>query len=191
MACALVAVKRGIPVAHVEAGLRSFDRTMPEEINRIVTDSISDLLLVSEPAGLDNLAREGVPAERVRYCGNVMIDSLVDQLPAARALEMPARLGVSRGGYAVATLHRPSHVDAPDRLRELIAFLRRVGDALPVLFPVHPRTDKTLGDLGLRGALASGGRVRPTPPLGYREFLGLMEGARLVVTDSGGIQEET
>ena len=191
MACALVAVKRGIPVAHVEAGLRSFDRTMPEEINRIVTDSISDLLLVSEPAGLDNLAREGVPAERVRYCGNVMIDSLVDQLPAARALEMPARLGVSRGGYAVATLHRPSNVDAPDRLRELIAFLRRVGDALPVLFPVHPRTDKTLGDLGLRSALAAGGRVRPTPPLGYREFLGLMEGARLVVTDSGGIQEET
>lgn len=191
MACALVAVKRGIPVAHVEAGLRSFDRTMPEEINRIVTDSISDLLLVSEPAGLDNLAHEGVPTERVRYCGNVMIDSLVDQLPAARALEMPARFGVSRGAYAVATLHRPSNVDAPDRLRELIAFLQRVGSELPVLFPVHPRTDKMLGDLELRDALASGGRVRPIPPLGYREFLGLMEGARLVVTDSGGIQEET
>ena len=120
-----------------------------------------------------------------------MIDSLVDQLPAARALEMPARFGVSRGAYAVATLHRPSNVDAPDRLRELIAFLQRVGRELPVLFPVHPRTDKMLGELGLRDALASGGRVRPTSPLGYREFLGLMEGARLVVTDSGGIQEET
>jgi UDP-N-acetylglucosamine 2-epimerase (non-hydrolysing) len=191
MACALVAVKRGIPVAHVEAGLRSFDRTMPEEINRIVTDAVADLLLVSEPAGLDNLAREGVPAGRVRYCGNVMIDSLVDQLPAARALEMPARLGVSRGAYAVATLHRPSNVDVPDRLRELIAFLRRLGAKLPVVFPVHPRTDKMLGELGLRDTLAAGDQVRPTSPLGYREFLGLMEGARLVVTDSGGIQEET
>jgi UDP-N-acetylglucosamine 2-epimerase (non-hydrolysing) len=191
MACALVAVKRGIPVAHVEAGLRSFDRAMPEEINRLVTDAVSDLLLVSEPAGLDNLAREGVPAARVRYCGNVMIDSLVEQLPAARALEMPARLGTRRGAYAIATLHRPSNVDVPDRLRELIAFVLRVGTELPVVFPVHPRTDKVLGELGLHGALALGGRVRLIPPLGYREFLGLMDAARLVVTDSGGIQEET
>jgi UDP-N-acetylglucosamine 2-epimerase (non-hydrolysing) len=191
MACALVAVKRGIPVAHVEAGLRSFDRSMPEEINRIVTDSVSDLLLVSEPAGLDNLAREGVPAARVRYCGNVMIDSLIDQLPAARSLAMPARFGVRRGAYAIATLHRPSNVDAPDRLRELIAFLLRVATELPVVFPVHPRTDKVLGELGLRDALALGGRVRLAPPLGYREFLGLMAGARLVLTDSGGVQEET
>lgn len=191
MACALVAVKLGVPVAHVEAGLRSFDRSMPEEINRVVTDAISDLLLVSEPAGLDNLAREGVPAARVRYCGNVMIDSLVDQLPAARALQVPAQFGVRRGAYAIATLHRPSNVDAPDRLRELIAFLLRVGTELPVVFPVHPRTDKVLRELGLHSALALGGRVRLIPPLGYREFLGLMDGARLVVTDSGGIQEET
>jgi UDP-N-acetylglucosamine 2-epimerase (non-hydrolysing) len=191
MACALVAVKRGIPVAHVEAGLRSFDRAMPEEINRIVTDSVSDLLLVSEPAGLDNLAREGVPAARVRYCGNVMIDSLVDQLPVARALEMPARFGVRRGEYAIATLHRPSNVDVPDRLRDLTALLVRVSGELPVLFPVHPRTDKVLDELGLRNALALGGRVRLTPPLGYREFLGLLEAAQLVLTDSGGIQEET
>jgi UDP-N-acetylglucosamine 2-epimerase (non-hydrolysing) len=191
MACALVAVKRGIPVAHVEAGLRSFDRSMPEEINRMVTDAISDLLMVSEPAGLDNLAREGVPTARVRYCGNVMIDSLVDQLPAARALEMPTRFGVRRGAYAIATLHRPSNVDAPDRLRELIALLLRVGTELPVLFPVHPRTDKVLGEIGQRDALALGGRVRLIPALGYREFLGLMDGARLMLTDSGGIQEET
>lgn len=189
MACALVAVKRGIPIAHVEAGLRSFDRTMPEEINRIVTDSIADLLLVSEPAGLENLEREGVPADRVRFCGNVMIDSLVDQLPAARALDMPARLGLRRGEYAVATLHRPSNVDIPARLRELIAFLQRVGNEVPVVFPVHPRTEKMLTELGLRHALDA--RARLIPPLGYREFLSLMEGARLVVTDSGGIQEET
>jgi len=191
MACALVAVKRGIPVAHVEAGLRSFDRSMPEEINRMVTDAVSDLLLVSEPAGLDNLAREGVPPARVRYCGNVMIDSLVDQLAAARALEVPARFGMRRGAYAIATLHRPSNVDAPERLRELIAFLLRVGTELPVVFPVHPRTAKMLGELGRHDALAPGDRVRLTRPLGYREFLGLMEGARLVLTDSGGIQEET
>ena len=191
MACALVAVKRGIPVAHVEAGLRSFDRAMPEEINRIVTDAISDLLLVSEPAGLDNLEREGVPRERVRYCGNVMIDSLVDQLPSARALDMPARIGLRRGEYAVATLHRPSNVDVPARLRELITFLQRVGTELPVVFPVHPRTEKMLTELDLRSALAEHARVRLIPPLGYREFLSLMDGARLVVTDSGGIQEET
>ncbi len=191
MACALVAVKRGVAVAHVEAGLRSFDRAMPEEINRIVTDSISDLLLVSEPAGVDNLVREGVPSERVRYCGNVMIDSLVDQLPAARMLDMPARFGVRRGEYAVATLHRPSNVDEPARLREVIAFLQCVGAEVPVVFPVHPRTEKVLAELDLRDVLAGDARVRMIPPLGYREFLSLMDGARLVVTDSGGIQEET
>jgi UDP-N-acetylglucosamine 2-epimerase (non-hydrolysing) len=191
MACALVAVKRGIPVAHVEAGLRSFDRTMPEEINRIVTDTISDLLLVSEPAGLDNLAREGVPGERIRYCGNVMIDSLVDQLPAARALDMPAQFGLRRCEYAVATLHRPSNVDELERLRELVTFLLRMGAELPLVFPVHPRTEKMLRALGFDNELARDCDVRLTPPLGYREFLGLMDGARLVVTDSGGIQEET
>jgi UDP-N-acetylglucosamine 2-epimerase (non-hydrolysing) len=191
MACTLVAVKRGIPVAHVEAGLRSFDRTMPEEINRIVTDAISDLLLVSEPAGLDNLEREGVARERVRYCGNVMIDSLVDQLPAARTLDMPSRIGLRRGEYAVATLHRPSNVDEPARLRELLAFLQRVGTELPVVFPVHPRTEKMLAELGLRHALEGDVRTRLIQPLGYREFLSLLDGARLVVTDSGGIQEES
>lgn len=191
MACALVAAKHGIPLAHVESGLRSFDRTMPEEIHRIVTDSVSDLLLVSEPAALDNLARERVSSARVHYCGNVMIDSLVDQLPAARALDMPARLGLTRGAYAVTTLHRPSNVDAPDRLRALIELVQRIGNELPVVFPVHPRTDKLLGELGLRDALARDDRARLLPALGYREFLGLIEGARLVVTDSGGVQDET
>lgn len=191
MACALVAVKRGVPVAHVEAGLRSFDRTMPEEINRIVTDAVSDLLLVSEPAGLENLAREGVAGGRVQYCGNVMIDSLVDQLPAACALDMPARLGLARGAYAVATLHRPSNVDVADRLRDLVGLLRRLGGEVPVVFPVHPRTEKMLRELGLGPVLAQDDRIHTLPALGYREFLGLVEGARLVVTDSGGIQEET
>jgi UDP-N-acetylglucosamine 2-epimerase (non-hydrolysing) len=191
MACTLGAVKRGIPVAHVEAGLRSFDRAMPEEINRIVTDAIADLLLVSEPAGIVNLEREGVPGERIRYCGNLMIDSLVDQLPAARALDMATAIGLRRGEYAVATLHRPSNVDAPARLRELITFLQRLGGELPVVFPVHPRTAKMLAELDLGHALGRDGRARLSPPLGYREFVSLMDGARLVVTDSGGIQEET
>jgi UDP-N-acetylglucosamine 2-epimerase (non-hydrolysing) len=191
VACALAAKKHGIPVAHVEAGLRSFDTTMPEEINRIVTDAVADLLLVSEPAALDNLAREGIPAARVHYCGNVMIDSLVHQLDAARALDMPGRLGVARGAYAVATLHRPSNVDAPERLSKLVELLQWLGTELPVLFPVHPRTARKLDELGLSDALARDGRARLLRPLGYREFLGLMDGARLVITDSGGIQEET
>ena len=191
MACAVAAARCGVPVAHVEAGLRSFDLTMPEEVNRIVTDSVSEILLVSEPAALDNLARERVPADRVRFCGNVMIDSLLDQLPAARALEMPARFGVRPGAYVIATLHRPSNVDVPARLRQLVTLLQRLGNELPVLFPVHPRTERMLGEMGLCDALVRGGGARLLPPLGYREFVGLLESARLVVTDSGGVQDET
>jgi len=188
MACALVAVKRGVRVAHVEAGLRSFDRAMPEEINRLVTDAVADLLLVSEPAGLENLAREGIADEKVRYVGNVMIDTLVDQLPAARALEMPRRFKLDGHAYAVVTLHRPSNVDDNQRLTALAEFLRDFAKQVPIVFPVHPRTEKRLTDLGLRDRLAG---VQVTAPLGYREFVGLMAGARIVVTDSGGIQEET
>lgn len=191
MACALVAVKRGIPVAHVEAGLRSFDRAMPEEINRVVTDVVADLLLVSEPAGLENLTREGLPSERIRYVGNVMIDTLVKQLPDARSLAMAERHGMRRGDYAVVTLHRPSNVDVDDRLRKLVELLRRLADRLPVVFPAHPRTEKRLAELGLKDELTCNARVHFTAPIGYREFVGLMETARLVVTDSGGIQEET
>jgi UDP-N-acetylglucosamine 2-epimerase (non-hydrolysing) len=191
MACALVAAKLGIPVAHVEAGLRSFDRTMPEEINRVVTDAVADLLLVSEPAGLDNLAREGIPAERVRYVGNVMIDTLVSQLEAARAKGVPERIGLVRGGYALVTLHRPSNVDDPDRLGTLVGFLRRLASALPTIFTVHPRTERRLAELGLRGELETAAGLTLSPPLGYREFLALMDGARVVVSDSGGVQEET
>jgi UDP-N-acetylglucosamine 2-epimerase (non-hydrolysing) len=180
MACALVAAKRGIRVAHVEAGLRSFDRTMPEEVNRVVTDHVSDLLLVSEPAGLDNLAREGIAADKVKFVGNVMIDTLVAQLPAARALPPP----LPRETYAVVTLHRPSNVDSPARLAQIAAFLRRLAERMPVVFPAHPRTKKAL-------AATSLGTVKLCDPLGYREFLSLVDGARLVITDSGGLQEET
>jgi len=191
MACALVGAKLGISVAHVEAGLRSFDRAMPEEINRVVTDAVADLLLVSEPAGMANLTREGIAAERIRYVGNVMIDSLVEQLPAARALESAGRLGLGRGEYALVTLHRPSNVDDPARLGELVRFLGRLAARMPVVFPVHPRTQAKLVELGLHAQLEASPAIRLSPPLGYREFLGLMEGARVVVSDSGGIQEET
>ena len=191
MACALVGAKLGIPVAHVEAGLRSFDRAMPEEINRLVTDAVADLLLVSEPAGMTNLAREGVAAERIRYVGNVMIDSLVEQLPAARALNSAAQLGLARGAYALVTLHRPSNVDDPERLDALVQFLIRLSARLPVVFPVHPRTRAKLADRGLVAQLERRPDIRLSSPLGYREFLGLMESARVVVSDSGGIQEET
>jgi UDP-N-acetylglucosamine 2-epimerase (non-hydrolysing) len=191
MACALVAVKMGIPVAHVEAGLRSFDRSMPEEINRLVTDAVAELLLVSEPAGLENLAREGIAPERVKYVGNVMIDTLLEQLPDARRLDMPGRLGLSAGEYAFVTLHRPSNVDTRDRLALLVRFLERLAAAIPTVFPVHPRTARKLEELGLRAALEGVPRLHLSEPMGYREALGLLAEARLVASDSGGIQEET
>jgi UDP-N-acetylglucosamine 2-epimerase (non-hydrolysing) len=191
MACALVAVKRGIDVVHVESGLRSFDREMPEEINRTVTDAVSNLLLVSEPAGLENLQREGISSSRVRYVGNVMIDTLVHQLPAAREMATSTRWGLARGEYAVVTLHRPANVDVAGRLESLHGFLRGLAARMPVVFPIHPRTSHRLQQLHLRDSLASTPGLHVSEPLGYREFLSLVDGARLVVTDSGGIQEET
>lgn len=190
MAAALAATKLGIPVAHVEAGLRSFDRSMPEEINRVVTDSIADLLLVSEPSGQENLKREGVAPERVRFVGNVMIDTLVHELPAARALEMPARLGVKAKQFALVTLHRPSNVDDPAALGRLVDFLADVSRDVYVIFPVHPRTRARLSEFGLDSRLDAQ-RVRRLEPLAYREMLALMDAAQFVLTDSGGIQEET
>ncbi|MDB4931025.1 MAG: UDP-N-acetylglucosamine 2-epimerase [Myxococcaceae bacterium] len=191
MACALAAVKLGVPVAHVEAGLRSFDRAMPEEINRLVTDAICDLLLTSERAGDANLAREGIPAGRVRFVGNVMIDTLVHQLPAARALGVPAAMGLGPQGYALVTLHRPSNVDDPARLAELVGLLERVAARRAVVFPAHPRTRERLERFGLLDRLRANAAVHLREPLGYRENLGLMADAALVLTDSGGIQEET
>lgn len=191
MACALVAAKRGIPVAHVEAGLRSFDRTMPEEINRVVTDAVSDLLLVSEPAGLANLAKEGIASARIEYVGNVMIDTLVRQLPEARALSVASRWQLATQGYAVVTLHRPSNVDVEPRLASLATFLRSVAAQIPLVFAVHPRTVQRLRDLELADVLSRTPGLHMCPPLSYREFLSLVASSRLVLTDSGGIQEET
>jgi UDP-N-acetylglucosamine 2-epimerase (non-hydrolysing) len=191
MACAIAATKLWIPVVHVEAGLRSFDRTMPEEINRLVTDTLADLLLVSEPAGEENLRKEGIADGRILYVGNVMIDTLVRELEAARALDAGAAMGLSPAGYAYVTLHRPSNVDRPEQLRRVVDMLRALGERLPVVFPVHPRTRERLRTAGLLATLSEAPGVRLLEPLGYRESLGIMAGARLVLTDSGGVQEET
>jgi UDP-N-acetylglucosamine 2-epimerase (non-hydrolysing) len=186
MAATLVAAKLGIRIAHVEAGLRSFDRAMPEEINRLVTDVLSDYLFVSEPSGVANLLAEGVPSARISLVGNVMIDTLLKFRERARESAILETLGLSSGGYAVLTLHRPSNVDDPGRLAGLIGAMAEVAKRLPVVFPCHPRTRQRLDALGLppHGLLL-------TEPLGYLEFLRLMSEARLVMTDSGGIQEET
>jgi len=181
IAAALAAAKLQIPVIHLEAGLRSFDRAMPEEINRLATDAISALLLVSEPAGEMNLRNEGVAAARIRYVGNVMIDTLVHHLPDARSTE---------GDYAVATLHRPSNVDGRESLSEIARFLSEIARRVKVVFPVHPRTKARLHEFGLLTELEAAG-VSLLGPQGYIENLGLMRGARFVLTDSGGIQEET
>ncbi len=186
VAAALAASKLGIPVIHLEAGLRSFDRRMPEEINRLATDAISDLLLVSEPAGEVNLRREGVPDSRIRYVGNVMIDTLAHHLDEARR----GCTGADRAPHALVTLHRPSNVDAPGTLRSICDFLGEVARRLQVIFPVHPRTRARLEEPGLDRELERAGVVL-LPPQGYLENLRLMAAAKLVLTDSGGIQEET
>ncbi len=188
VACALAAVKRGIGVAHVEAGLRSFDRTMPEEINRIVTDQLADLCLTPSRDGNANLAAEGIPGDRVRLVGNVMVDTLFRLRPAARARGMPAELGVQGQPFAVVTLHRPSNVDSPEVLAELLKGLGEVAAVMPVLFPIHPRTRQRIADFGLGSML---GGVRLLDPLGYIETVSLVDQSAIVLTDSGGLQEET
>jgi UDP-N-acetylglucosamine 2-epimerase (non-hydrolysing) len=188
LAGALAAAKLGIPVIHAEAGLRSFDRSMPEEINRLATDAVSDLLLASEESGMRNLRHEGIPERRLRLVGNLMIDSLARNLDAARASGVQARLGIPEGGrYGVVTLHRAANVDDPAQLGELFAALGEIAGSLELYFPVHPRTRARLAAAGL----AVPPRLRLIEPLGYHEFLGLVAGARAVLTDSGGIQEET
>jgi UDP-N-acetylglucosamine 2-epimerase (non-hydrolysing) len=191
MACTLAAVKLGVPVAHVEAGLRSFDRTMPEEINRVVTDALAEVLLASEESGSVNLLREGISGERIRLVGNVMIDTLVAELAESRALGMPGRLGLTGGAYALVTLHRPSNVDVREKLEPIVDLLARLSARIPIVLPLHPRTRQRLEEFGLRGILDRAGAVRVTEPLGYRENLGLMAEAGFALTDSGGIQEET
>jgi UDP-N-acetylglucosamine 2-epimerase (non-hydrolysing) len=196
IACALVASKKRIPVIHVEAGLRSFDRAMPEEINRILTDQISDLLFTSERGARANLLREGIRDESIRFVGNVMIDTLRNNLGRAVPLssivppDVRERYGVSGSRYAVTTLHRPSNVDNPAVLRQLIGALVETSHRLPVLFPAHPRTRANIEKAGLMPLLETG-RIVLLPPQGYLEMLGLMKDATLILTDSGGIQEET
>lgn len=187
LAASLAAAKLCIPVAHVEAGLRSFDRTMPEEVNRLVTDVLARWLFTSEPSGGENLAREGAPAEHVYFVGNIMIDTLRANLAQARTLDVLGRLRLEAGGYAVLTLHRPSNVDDPERLAALFGVLEELHGLLPVVFPVHPRTQASIARL--LGGRAP--RLLVTEPLGYLEFLHLLADAKLVLTDSGGVQEET
>ncbi|MCH2213148.1 MAG: UDP-N-acetylglucosamine 2-epimerase (non-hydrolyzing) [Fuerstiella sp.] len=191
MAATLAAVKLNIPVGHVEAGLRSFDRQMPEETNRIVTDSLSDLLLVSEPSGLDNLRREGHPDDRIRLVGNVMIDTLFRLVEKASHRCVLTDLGLQSGTYAVFTAHRPSNVDNPKTLQGIVKVLVGISEALPVVFPVHPRTRTRLKTFGLLTSLESAPGVRLLEPLGYLDFLALTSGSRVIVTDSGGLQDES
>jgi len=192
LACSLAAVKLGVPVVHVEAGLRSFDRTMPEEINRVVTDALASLLLVSEPSGLANLAREGVEASRTRLVGNVMIDTLLAHLEAARARGTAASLALEPGGYALVTLHRPSNVDDPRTLAGLLDVLEELSETLPLVYPIHPRTLAAAERAGFLARLRPGRpRLRCLPPQPYLDLLSLAAAARVVLTDSGGVQEET
>jgi len=191
LACALVCSKLGVPVAHVEAGLRSRDRTMPEEVNRLLTDQLSELLLTPSEDADRNLLAEGIPPERVRLVGNVMIDSLLKHLALSEKSAVRERLGVEGRDYAVVTLHRPSNVDNPDTLRRLLRALARLGRRLRIVFPAHPRTARNIREFGLDREEELRGDFGLTEPLGYLDFLRLYSGARLVLTDSGGLQEET
>jgi UDP-N-acetylglucosamine 2-epimerase (non-hydrolysing) len=192
LACALVASKLkeelGSRVAHVEAGLRSGDWRMPEEINRVITDRLSHLLLTPSRDAEPNLLAEGLSAERIRFVGNVMIDTLLHQLPRARELDLPGRSGLERGRYVATTLHRPSNVDDADALSAVLTALAEVAGDMPVVLPIHPRTRKNAEAFGLGHLLE---RLTVLEPLGYREMLSLTEGAAVVLTDSGGLQEET
>lgn len=191
LAASLAAVKLGIPVAHVEAGLRSFDRTMPEEINRIVTDSVSDLLFVSEPAGVENLLREGHVAHNIHLVGNVMIDTLMQMLPRANELDVPGQMGLLANQYGVVTLHRPANVDNFSVLEGLMEVLVEVAVDIPLVFPIHPRTQERLFQSGLRARLDQARGIYLLSPLGYLDFLSLTSQARVIITDSGGLQEES
>ncbi len=190
IACALVSAKLGIKIAHVEAGLRSRDRAMPEEINRILTDSISDLLLTTSQDADANLDQEGIRGDRVRFVGNVMIDSLLEHLKIAESSTVRTNLGIEAGEYAVVTLHRPSNVDEEDVFEGILDALLTVSERLPVIFPVHPRTRAKIAEFGFDAKIATSD-IRLIEPLGYLDFMRLYSGAKLVLTDSGGLQEET
>ncbi|MDQ3634773.1 MAG: UDP-N-acetylglucosamine 2-epimerase (non-hydrolyzing) [Acidobacteriota bacterium] len=190
IACALVSSKLGVKVAHVEAGLRSWDRTMPEEINRILTDSISDLLLTPSPDGNENLKKEGIPDKKVKLVGNVMIDSLFRNLEFAKASKILERYNLNEKDYAVLTLHRPSNVDDRETFKNLLNALSEISRKIPIIFPAHPRTASRIEEFGFSDKIKSS-NIKIIEPLGYLDFLNLMSNSKLVLTDSGGLQEET
>jgi len=187
LAAALVASKLLIPVAHVEAGLRSFDRTMPEEINRVVTDALSDHLFTTEPSGNENLTREGIAPEKIHFCGNLMIDTLVKHRGAAERLHVAESFGLEPKRYGVLTLHRPANVDDEATFARIFSAIVEISRELPIVFPVHPRTR---GRIESSSVARDGARLHLVDPMGYLEFLGLMTDAAVLLTDSGGIQEE-
>jgi len=189
IACSLTAVKLGIKVAHVEAGLRSFDRSMPEEINRILTDAISDYLFVTEKSGIDNLNQEGVEKNKIHFVGHVMIDSLINFLPKAESSQILKRYGLSNKNYILVTMHRPSNVDNKENLKELISLLSKLAKKQTIIFPVHPRTRKNLEKFNIR--IDKIENLVITDPIGYLDFIWLIKNASLILTDSGGIQEES
>jgi UDP-N-acetylglucosamine 2-epimerase (non-hydrolysing) len=191
MAASIVCAKMGINVAHVEAGLRSGDWRMPEEVNRVVTDSICDLLLTPSPDADENLRKEGCEPASIIRVGNVMIDTLVAHLPKAQSLDVPGRYGVQPGKYAVLTLHRPSNVDDPEIFKRILGAVAKIAAQLPVVFPVHPRTRKQAATFGFAELLENTPGLTVCDPLGYLEFLSLSSRSRLALTDSGGLQEET
>jgi UDP-N-acetylglucosamine 2-epimerase (non-hydrolysing) len=192
LACALAAVKLQVPVVHVEAGLRSYDRSMPEEINRLVTDQLSDLLLTTEAGAVENLRREGIAGEKVRFVGNVMIDTLFFNLPAARERQTAGRLGLGERSYGLVTLHRPSNVDDPGTIGRLLDLLAELAARLPLVFPVHPRTREAARRAGAEERLTvDPGGLLCLEPQPYLDTLSLLAGAKVVLTDSGGLQEES
>lgn len=190
MAATLAAAKCSVPVAHVEAGLRSFDRSMPEELNRLVTDVLADMLFVSEPGGVQNLLREGTDERKIFLVGNVMIDTLRRMLPKARSRRGLQSHGLAPGGYGVVTLHRPSNVDDPAVLGRLLDVLVEVSRCIPLVFPVHPRTRQRMEQHAVWQRLPDGARILVLPPIGYVDLLEFTSQAKVIVTDSGGLQEE-
>lgn len=191
IACGLVAVKQGVKLAHVEAGLRSFDRSMPEEINRLLTDQISDFLFITEKSGEENLLKEGIAGEKIHFVGNVMIDSLVSHLEKAQESQILEQLRLAPGEFVALTLHRPSNVDSEQTFLEILLALETVQKHLPIVFPIHPRSRERLNHFGLDEKIKRMPNLKIIEPLGYLDFLKLMSEAKFVLTDSGGIQEET
>ncbi len=191
MACSIVASKMLVPLVHVEAGLRSFDNTMPEEINRKVTDVLSDLLFITEKSGLENLDNEGIKKEKIHFVGNVMIDSLIQYREKSKSSKLIEELGLTKKEYILVTLHRPSNVDQAENLEKILTIFEGFTSKIPIVFPIHPRTQKNIATFGLKERFDSLTNIKIIDPVGYLDFINLMDCAKLILTDSGGIQEET